>query len=81
MCQAPRIQQDMVPTLRGSLAGRQTGTQACQAPCKHTGREAGSSGRERLLEDGDCSPIFCKARVEKADVKGMEGMTYAKSWG
>ena len=80
MCQAPRTQQGMVPALRGSLAGRQTGTQACQAPCKHTGREAGRSGQERLLEEGDCSP-FCKVKVEKADVKGMEGITYAKSWG
>lgn len=81
MCQAPRIQQGMVPALRGSLAGRQTGTQECQVPCKHTRREAGRSGQERLLEEGDCSPFFCKVNVEKADEKGMEGITYAKSRG
>ena len=80
MCQAPRIQQDMVPALRGSLAGRQADTQARQAPCTPR-KGSGRSGRERLLEDGDCSPVLCQVMGEEADVKGMEGMTYAKSWG
>lgn len=44
MCQAPWVQQDMVPalSLRGSLAGREIGTQGCQHRT-HT-QEVGRAG-------------------------------------
>lgn len=76
MCQAPRIQQDMVPTLRGSLSrgDKQVHRRARRRANTQEGKQAGVV-RGELLEDSDCSPVFCKAIGEKADVKGMEGMT------